>query len=288
MQPTAHGLVSSVLLLESSDLFYFDTSHKYRHRTGKSHGRVAPRNRIQLRLRLGNTKKAGAYKHTFVMHQHTQDAEASRRPANEEYEDSSVSSAADIEKEMIAANALNEGATNPYEDPIAEDHHHHQHADGGDVEKQTTRRSIQSGNAVAVNGLEKQTTTRSVRSGKAVSVNNVSAIPNGGTKAWLQVLGAFFLFFNSWGISKDKFTKCKQMANFSNSQHFRRISDLLPVRYSLFFDTFGYFLDWISTSFLAHACWRIDGAHLRCWIFPCLVECRVVCCCLRLHDVVSL
>jgi hypothetical protein len=30
------------------------------------------------------------------------------------------------------------------------------------------------------------------------SVNNVSSIPNGGTKAWLQVLGAHFLFFNSW------------------------------------------------------------------------------------------
>lgn len=32
------------------------------------------------------------------------------------------------------------------------------------------------------------------------SVNNVKSIPNGGLKAWLQVLGAFFLFFNSWGI----------------------------------------------------------------------------------------
>ncbi|KAL1303354.1 hypothetical protein AAFC00_006751 [Neodothiora populina] len=35
---------------------------------------------------------------------------------------------------------------------------------------------------------------------KKISVNNISAIPNGGLKAWLQVLGAFFLFFNSWGI----------------------------------------------------------------------------------------
>jgi hypothetical protein len=255
-------LVSSVSLLKSSVLFYFGISHKYRHKTEKSHGRVAPRNRIQLRFRLGNTKKAGAYKHTSVMHQHTQDAEASRRPTNEEYEDSSVSSAADIEKEMIAANALNEGTTNPYEDPIAEDDHQH-HPDGGDIEKQTTRRSIQSGNAVAANGLEKQTTRRSVRSGKAVSVNNVSAIPNGGTKAWLQVLGAFFLFFNSWGISKNNFMeKYKQMANSFNSQHFRRIPDLLPIWHSLVFVTFGYLLDWIGTSFLAHACWRLDGAHL--------------------------
>jgi hypothetical protein len=30
------------------------------------------------------------------------------------------------------------------------------------------------------------------------NVNNVSSIPNGGLWAWLQVLGAFFLFFNSW------------------------------------------------------------------------------------------
>jgi hypothetical protein len=141
------------------------------------------------------------------MHQNTQHAEASGRPTNEEYEDSSVSSVADMEKEMIAANALNEGTTNPYEDPIAEGHHQHhqQHIDGGDVEKQTSMRSIQSGNGVSANGLEKQTTRRSVRSGKAVSVNNISAIPNGGTTAWLQVLGAFFLFFNSWGISKGNY-----------------------------------------------------------------------------------
>lgn len=30
------------------------------------------------------------------------------------------------------------------------------------------------------------------------SVNSVSTVPNGGLLAWLQVLGAFFLFFNSW------------------------------------------------------------------------------------------
>lgn len=46
--------------------------------------------------------------------------------------------------------------------------------------------------------LEKTVTTKSA----APSVNNIKAIPNGGLVAWLQVLGAFFLFFNSWGISK--------------------------------------------------------------------------------------
>ena len=30
------------------------------------------------------------------------------------------------------------------------------------------------------------------------SVNNVSSIPNGGLRAWLQVLGVFFIFFNTW------------------------------------------------------------------------------------------
>lgn len=30
------------------------------------------------------------------------------------------------------------------------------------------------------------------------SVNNVSSIPNGGLTAWLQVVGSFFLMFNTW------------------------------------------------------------------------------------------
>lgn len=30
------------------------------------------------------------------------------------------------------------------------------------------------------------------------SVNNVASVPNGGLRAWLQVLGAFCLFFNTW------------------------------------------------------------------------------------------
>lgn len=32
------------------------------------------------------------------------------------------------------------------------------------------------------------------------SVNNIKSVPNGGAIAWLQVLGVFFVFFNTWGI----------------------------------------------------------------------------------------
>jgi hypothetical protein len=35
---------------------------------------------------------------------------------------------------------------------------------------------------------------------KAHSVNHVDSIPNGGLIAWLQVLGSFFIFFNSWSV----------------------------------------------------------------------------------------
>jgi len=29
-------------------------------------------------------------------------------------------------------------------------------------------------------------------------VNDTDSIPNGGTKAWIQVIGSFFIFFNTW------------------------------------------------------------------------------------------
>lgn len=36
------------------------------------------------------------------------------------------------------------------------------------------------------------------------SINNAAAIPNGGLTAWLQVLGGFFLFFNSWYVARPR------------------------------------------------------------------------------------
>lgn len=35
---------------------------------------------------------------------------------------------------------------------------------------------------------------------KIKSVNSISSIPNGGLRAWLVVVGSFFLFFNSWFV----------------------------------------------------------------------------------------
>ncbi|KAE8358936.1 major facilitator superfamily domain-containing protein [Aspergillus caelatus] len=32
------------------------------------------------------------------------------------------------------------------------------------------------------------------------SVNDTTSIPNGGIKAWMQVMGTFFIFFNTWGV----------------------------------------------------------------------------------------
>ncbi|KAI9658272.1 MAG: hypothetical protein M1821_002405 [Bathelium mastoideum] len=45
--------------------------------------------------------------------------------------------------------------------------------------------------------VEKQVTQVSAKP----SVHSLRSIPNGGLQAWLQVLGAFFLFFNSWGVT---------------------------------------------------------------------------------------
>lgn len=43
---------------------------------------------------------------------------------------------------------------------------------------------------------EQQTETALAKS----SVHDTSSVPNGGLKAWLQVLGGFFVLFNTWGI----------------------------------------------------------------------------------------
>lgn len=86
----------------------------------------------------------------------------------EEYDHDHASTSTEVEKEFNPAKE-NVITSKPSDDTIASEP-----VDGGAVEKQITTKSANP------------------------SVNNIAAIPNGGLTAWLQVLGAFFLFFNSW------------------------------------------------------------------------------------------
>lgn len=58
-------------------------------------------------------------------------------------------------------------------------------------------------------GLEKVKSKHSVR--------DAGSIPNGGLWAWLQVLGGFFLLFNSWGIIVRIPSNCLSALHYSNT-----------------------------------------------------------------------
>ena len=61
------------------------------------------------------------------------------------------------------------------------------------------------------------------------SVNNVKSVPNGGLKAWMQVLVSFFVFFNTWGIvnAVSSSDKLSYDCSFLHSIIVRHISDIL-------------------------------------------------------------
>ena len=50
-------------------------------------------------------------------------------------------------------------------------------------------------------GADAEKAPAPARAAEAKDVQNVSAVPNGGFKAWLQVAGSFFLAFNTWYAS---------------------------------------------------------------------------------------
>ena len=83
--------------------------------------------------------------------------------------DSLSSSHIELEKDLELSHP-DESLRNPTDDPIETAAQAEEGFDGGKVERKSTK----------------------------ASVNNVSSIPNGGLRAWLQVLGVFFLFFNTW------------------------------------------------------------------------------------------
>ncbi|KAI9700969.1 MAG: hypothetical protein M1820_006614 [Bogoriella megaspora] len=69
-------------------------------------------------------------------------------------------------------------------------------ANGGPVQEDLRSHAIQKETGQLADGgqISKQASSKP-------SVHSMRAIPNGGLQAWLQVVGAFFLFFNSWGIT---------------------------------------------------------------------------------------
>jgi hypothetical protein len=50
--------------------------------------------------------------------------------------------------------------------------------------------------------VEEQASKDEENSEPKPEANDRTAIPNGGLKAWLQVLGGFMLFFNTFGVLK--------------------------------------------------------------------------------------
>jgi hypothetical protein len=83
--------------------------------------------------------------------------------------------------------------------------------------------------------------------------------PNGGTTAWLQVLGGFFLFFNTWVCCRCLVVCDLICIGFSADnnligylEHFRRLPDLLRDRCTLPRDFVEHFVDWVDSVCLMH------------------------------------
>jgi hypothetical protein len=97
----------------------------------------------------------------------------------------SDSSAAVADKELglFAVNGDRDSAASHHKDDVT----------GKEIASPISDHSIEDAAAEQTDDLE-ATRTRS----RTVSVRDVNTIPDGGSTAWLQVLGSFFLFFNSW------------------------------------------------------------------------------------------
>jgi len=81
--------------------------------------------------------------------------------------------------------------------------------------------------------------------------------PNGGTTAWLQVLGGFFLFFNTWVciigfprrflVNKHRIIKLSTNDTIGHPEHLRSIPNILRIRRPLHGNLVKYLMDWIDT-----------------------------------------
>jgi hypothetical protein len=70
----------------------------------------------------------------------------------------------------------------------------------GDIDIGSDRSSLEHEEAVAVSREEEQAkdVEAAPQTKAKADVNDLSSVPNGGFRAWIQVVGAFSLFFNSW------------------------------------------------------------------------------------------
>ena len=62
-----------------------------------------------------------------------------------------------------------------------------------------------SGHEESLKREEQERPEAPTRTKSHASVNDVSSIPNGGLNAWLQVAGAFSLFFNTWFVRSRRY-----------------------------------------------------------------------------------
>ncbi len=60
------------------------------------------------------------------------------------------------------------------------------------------REDAEGGGILSAEDIEKATAASVEKQNTKISVNNVVSIPDGGIRAWMQVVGSFFIFFNTW------------------------------------------------------------------------------------------
>lgn len=89
--------------------------------------------------------------------------------------------------------------------------------------------------------------------------------PNGGTKAWLQVLGGWMLFFNTWVSSTSgiRLRPNSLTLRVGRSQHLWCLPDLLRRRRSIHRFIVGHLMDRLHPVGDGAPCGRLRRPHLR-------------------------
>ena len=134
------------------------------------------------------------------------------------------------------------------------------------------------------------------------SVNNVSSIPNGGLRAWLQVAGTFFLFFNTWSVvfgGQGCCSGCTVLIRFhtkcrllilpqGNLEYLWCLSDILRNWRAFPRLILHHLLDWLRTSLPCPPRWHTQWSHIRCRLRLLIALGGIYRRCLRTDDAKSL